>query len=574
MSIRERLERSLASPRAPLWAAAVALLLCLPSLPAGEFLDDHLMGAQARAGLPAWDRYRFVEAHEVAELREQGTFGWWSADQLHVSFFRPISALTHALDHALWPDAVWLMHLESTLIYALLTWLVARLIQRVHGPGLVAGVAGLVFAIDESHAATAYWISGRNTLLAAAFGVLALLAHLRWRERDDAGSSVRWPWAVLASAALVASLLSAEAGLCSFGYLLGWSLCCERGRLLARVAPLAPYVAVILAWRIAYVSAGFGASHSGIYLDIGASPGLFAARALLFSPSLTFTTLSLPITDVILVRPWTSGVLALGGVLLLWALAPTLRAHASARAWVLGMLFAAVPFAATWPTTRLLPVISIGGAALIGLIYEAWRSGELPGRARRATYGLMLVCNLVLAPLAFVFAGLSTRLLEAPHRVLAAELPNDLGPHLILNSPTEITNLYTKAIRERAGQRWPLPTYLLYVGIEPLEVVRTGERTLELTSERGWAGEQLDHFSRDWREGFAVGQQVRLAHAEVTVLEVTSEGRPRQVRVELDRSLDAVAIYGFGRDRESGTTLARWRPAIGEHERFQAGILD
>lgn len=571
MSMRERFERSLASPRAPLWAAVLALLLCLPSLAAGEFLDDHLMRAQARAGLPAWDRYRFVEAHQIAELREQGTFGWWSAEQLHVSFFRPISALTHALDYALWPDAVWLMHLESALIYALLTWLVARLIQRVHGPGLIAGVAGLVFAIDESHAATAYWISGRNTLIAAAFGVLALLAHLRWRERDAA--SPCWRWAVLASAALGASLLSAEAGLCSFGYLLGWSLCCERGRLLVRLLPLAPYVAVILAWRIAYASAGFGASQSGVYLDVGASPGLFAARALLFSPSLTFTALSLPITDVILARPWTSGVLALGGLLLLWALAPTLRANASARAWALGMLFAAVPFAATWPTTRLLPVISIGSAALIGLVYEAWRSGELPGRARRFTYRLMLLCNLALAPMAFVLAGLSTRLLEAPHRVLAAELPDDAGPHLILNSPTEITNLYTKAIRERVGQRWPQPTYLLYVGIEPLEVVRTGERTLELTSERGWAGEQLDRLSRDWREGFVVGQQVRLAHAEITVLDVTRDGRPRQVRVELDRSLDEVAIYGFGRDGEPGTTLERWRPAIGERERFQSGIL-
>jgi hypothetical protein len=114
----------------------------------------------------------------------------------------------------------------------------------------------------------------------------------------------------------------------------------------------------------------------------------------------------------------------------------------------------------------------------------------------------------------------------------------------------------------------------LYVGIEPLEVIRTGERTLELISERGWAGEQLDRLSRDWRQGFVVGQQVRLAHAEITVLEVTSDGRPRHVRVELDRNLDAVAIYGFGRAGQSGTTLERWRPAIGQRETFKAGILE
>src|SRR5690606_7386769 len=185
----------------------------------------------------------------------------------------------------------------------------------------------------------------------------------------------------------------------------------------------------------------------------------------------------------------------------------------------------------------------------------------------------ILICNLLLAPAVFVFAGLSTSLLEAPHRVLAAELPDDPGPIVILNSPTEITSLYTTAIRESAGRSWPTPAYLLYVGIEPLAVTRIDERSLELTSERGWAGEQLDGLSRDWRDGFAVGDTVTLEHATVTVLEVSDDGRPRRVRVELDRSLDEVAIYGFGRAEGPGTSLERWQPAIGEREQFKAGIL-
>src|SRR5690606_36092627 len=205
-----------------------------------------------------------------------------------------------------------------------------------------------------------------------------------------------------------------------------------------------------------------------------------------------------------------SGVLALGCVLVGWALAPILRADPRARAWLLGMLFAAVPFAATWPTTRLLPILSVGSCALVGLVYRSWREGEHDGRARRAVHGLILICNLLLAPAVFVFAGLSTSLLEAPHRVLAAELPDDPGPIVILNSPTEITSLYTTAIRESAGRSWPTPAYLLYVGIEPLAVTRIDERSLELTSERGWAGEQLDGLSRDWRDGFAVGDTVTL----------------------------------------------------------------
>src|SRR5690606_6573983 len=114
-----------------------------------------------------------------------------------------------------------------------------------------------------------------------------------------------------------------------------------------------------------------------VYLDVGGEPLRFGLRALVFSPALTFTTLSLPITDLILARPWTSGVLALGCVLVGWALAPILRADPRARAWLLGMLFAAVPFAATWPTTRLLPILSVGSCALVGLVYRSWREGEL-----------------------------------------------------------------------------------------------------------------------------------------------------------------------------------------------------
>ncbi len=109
------------------------------------------------------------------------------------------------------------MHVENVLLYALLTWLVGRLIQAVHGPGLAAGIAALVFAIDESHALTVMWIAGRNTLLAAVFGILAVRAHLRWRERATARS---WPHALAASLWFALALASGEAGLCSFGYVL------------------------------------------------------------------------------------------------------------------------------------------------------------------------------------------------------------------------------------------------------------------------------------------------------------------------------------------------------------------
>ena len=484
---------------------------------------------------------------------------------------RPLSSVTHALDHAAWPDAVWLMHIENLLLYALLCWAVTKLVTRVHGPGLVAGIAGLVFAVDESHALTRMWISGRNTLLAALFGVLTIHAHPRWR---DPGEPHRRRYGVLAALGFGLALAAGEAGLCCFGYLLAWTLVRER-QAARGWAALLPYIAVVVGWQLVYVLGEFGVHGSGLYLDLGHAPAThlptFVGRALAYPGSLALAQLTLPVTDLLVIAPLAWIGLTAGFLALVWALRPLFGDDPTrhpAAFWLLGMLFAAVPLAATIPTARPLLLVGTGGSALVGLSVCAWRSGALLGRARRLLVGLVLVGNLVVAPLLFVPYGLSTALLERPHLALAEQVPS-VEPGavvVVLNLPAEINGLYAQAVRERDGGHWPDHVYTLYAGRDPLEVTRVDATTLALRCEAGWAAAKIDQLARDWTRGFTVGDEVSLAHARVEIVEVGDDGHPRAIRVHFDRDLDGVVLLGFD------PALAPRELAVGESITLRGGV--
>ena len=331
----------MSSPRAPEYAALLGALLSLPTLTQGKLMDDHMIHAGVRRGDPWWSFINTEAWGTVAEARERMRLGWWAADEFRVRFMRPLSAASHNLDFTLWPEATWLMHLENLVLYALLILVVGRVLQRLLGSGPVVGLACFVFAIDEIHAATVCWISARNTILAALLGTLAFAAHLRWRDAKDDEDTQRWPHALAASLCFVAALLASEGGLAAFGFILGWSLTCER-TWRDRLVPLLPYVAITAIWRAAYVWLGHGLTGSDIYTDPGAQPLVFLQDLVLRVPAMACVVLSLPAADALTAVPGVLLVFALGLIPLIWALRP-LASSREAQALGLGTLAAAVP---------------------------------------------------------------------------------------------------------------------------------------------------------------------------------------------------------------------------------------
>ena len=98
------------------------------------------------------------------------------------------------------------MHLHSVTWFACLVWLIALLYQCLIGIPFVAGLAVLLYALDDAHGAPVAFLANRNAVVAATFGVLSVWLHDRWRRNG-------WsPGAMLSPLAFLAALLGGESG--------------------------------------------------------------------------------------------------------------------------------------------------------------------------------------------------------------------------------------------------------------------------------------------------------------------------------------------------------------------------
>ena len=209
--------------RFPVVVAIVAVLLSLPALWQGLKLDDYYQraailglstGEVSLRGDPA-HLYAFMDGnpdHTLA-LIDTGNLPWWTDPEVKGKFFRPVSALSHLIDYSLWPDHPLMMHAHSLVWLFAVVLAAGVLYRRLFGALGTAGLALLLFAFDDAHATLVGWIAQRNTLVTMLFGILALLAHHRWRAES-------WrPGRIVAPGLFATALLAGEAGIATFAYL-------------------------------------------------------------------------------------------------------------------------------------------------------------------------------------------------------------------------------------------------------------------------------------------------------------------------------------------------------------------
>ena len=180
-TVARALRRGLESPRVIWLAVLLAIALTLPSLASGLAVDDHIQRVAAvghpsvaATPRPAWDLFSFMrgDPSEKHDILDRIGGAWMVPDEFQIAFLRPLSSLTHALDYRWWPDRAWVMHLQNVFWYGGLVYLVGILYRRVLGLGPTAGLALLLYAVDDAHAVTVGWIANRNALVAATFAVL------------------------------------------------------------------------------------------------------------------------------------------------------------------------------------------------------------------------------------------------------------------------------------------------------------------------------------------------------------------------------------------------------------------
>jgi hypothetical protein len=546
--------------RLPAAAAALSVLLALPALQVGWVLDDYyhrtvlLQRSRLRDLLgPPSDMFRFFrgDPERTGRLIDLGLFPWWTDPVLKGEFLQALTVLTHRLDYALWPDSPALMHAHSLLWLGAAVAVTACFYRRILGLTWVAGVAALLFAVDDARGATVGFLANRNALVAVTFGVSALIAHDR--ARRDASR----PAAVLGPLLLLAALFSKEEGIGTCAYLAAYALSIDpRGRWRGSLA-LWPYAVAVVAWGALRAYWGYGVRDMGLYIDPLTDGGRFLTAATSRLPILLLGQWSpIPADLGSVLRPPFSTALwwfAVGflGVLFL-AMAPLLRRDPRARFWAAGMLLAAIPVSATIPGDRLLTFVGVGAA---GLLAQFWGSvcttAGMPSDLRwrvpvKAVAWFLVAVHAVIAPIALPLRAsnpVGPRWVEKRLYV-----DTELGPALwdrtvvIVNAPSPVPATYLILRRELDGQSVPRHTRVLAPALPSVTIRRLDERTLAIKPQGGYLRWFLDQVFRSERRPLALGEEVRLTGMTVTISSLTADGRPAEAMFRFDVPLESPAL--------------------------------
>ena len=584
-------------PHSTAYIVVLSLLLLAPCLGARLLMDDYVLALRAApdtriAAMPSEPLSAFTfttgDPQRNGALMDEGVLlPWWTQPQHLNAFLRPLSALTHALDFRLWPQAVPLMHLHSLVWFALLLWWLGRTYRALEPEApLLATLALCLYAIDDAHGPTVGWVANRNAVIAAALSLPALVAHHRAvTEGLRAGFWRGAAWLAL-------GLLAGETALCVFGYVLAYAICRDRRVLRSRALSLVPYLLVLLAHRLVYRQLHLGSFGSSAYHDPLNEPLAFARMLGFNLPVLLSAQLFVPIADIAFwgnVRGqaalWSWAVLSLVAITALcW---PVLRREASARFWALGMLLSAIPVSASLPGERLLLVVSIGAAPLLARVFlRAWSlspQGSAHAEAALASpasgaprmlLGSLVLLHLVVAPCSLPLRAYSFELVGRHMDRLESSLPTtaDIRERtvVVLNAPVNIMLSYLQLSRAARAVPRPRHLYWLSSGSSPTEVLREDRHSLRVTQAAGFLlRPEETHYRADVHD-LPVGTAIERADMHIEIAASTPDGRPASVLFRFAEPLES-ARYAFYVYRTG--QLVPWQP-VAQHAREQLPAYD
>ncbi|OHB63365.1 MAG: hypothetical protein A2Y77_07000 [Planctomycetes bacterium RBG_13_62_9] len=619
----------------------MVILVSLPARHTGLLNDDFIHRALLMKPSPATDRLievglvpkgsdrllpalqqTYVAVHpdqNLEDFRAYGALPWWTYEGFRVAFWRPLGALTLWLDYRLFPKSLEMMHLHSILWLAAVMFSVTILYRRItefrisdgglrmepgdanppaasRHPQWIAGLAGLMYLLDDSSYFPTMWLANRNILLSLLFGILTLIVYDRWHREE-------WrPGVAVAPLCLVCSLLSAEGGVATFAYLFAYEAALGQGRLRRRGLALLPSVAAIVLWRLCYSRQGYGASGGAFYLDPGREPLAFAAAVVQRAPFFLGGQWINVSPDLYSFLPsfyqalaW--GILAVLTVLIPIILLPLVRVNRRARFWLIGMYGSVVPFCATIPMSRALLFVAVGAYGIMAEFIAARsarpRDSELNLQPRiRNSHaairnwisgGLLVLLFVAHVPWAAFWR------VEAPHTtaILEAKMAEtlNLGPAdaledqdlIVVNAPNPISFLYDPYRRACEGRPVPRAVRMLAPGFNTVKVTRTSERRLVVRS----ASDSLLDCQRGGRADFVffyrylgdvrsprfpmhVGDRISLPRMEVQVLAVDPAGSPVEAAFEFCTALEDASLKWLKWDWDKDVYEPFQLPTVGQ----------
>jgi hypothetical protein len=474
------------------------------------------------------------------------------------------------------------MHVQSVLWYGILAVAVAFLYRRFISIAWVAGLAALLYAIDDAHGTPVGFLSNRNAVMATLFGVLTLIVHDKWRRGNLRIGLFAGP------ALLAASLLSAEAGIATCAYLFAHAVFIDRGTLRQRFAAMIPYLAVLVIWRLLWTYLGYGVENMGAYIDPLSEPLSYIAAVKNRAPYLLLGQWALPPSDVtMMISPkytiwvWRSALVFL--VLLIAVLIPLLRRQRSTRFWATGMILSFLPICATFPSDRLLMFVGIGAMGLVAQFIDIVFD-KTDGQSRsifwripaRVLAGIFILVHIIIASLAL------------PVRTAYPMIPKKYADKLMItegldesvkNQDLVIVNPPISFLTFQSPMMWecnnqPMPRHLRILTsslFQPVEVSRPDANTLVVRPAYGFYVHVLDTLFRNKKNPFSVGDKVELTGMTVEILEVTNDGYTTKVAFIFSVTLEDPSLRWL--QHKDNTFVPFTPPAIGQRIVLPGGNL-
>ncbi|HET6333299.1 MAG TPA: hypothetical protein VFG30_08805 [Polyangiales bacterium] len=539
----------------------LGFVLLLPSLSTGLAADDYVHTAMldkpppiegfARAPL---DIFRFCDPKFSPLLIREGIFPWWDDPEARLAFMRPITAATHVLDHELWRNVGWAMHLHSALWGLLLLAGVRALYREWIDDRFLGTLAFALYALDDARGWLVSWVAARNAAVGTAISIWALVVHVRERR----GQLPLGKW--LAPVLLGLGLLGSEGAAAIGCYVLGHTLFMERGPLLRRVLRLWPYAIVVVLWRVAYVSFDYGVIGSGVYVDPLREPLRFAKMFLENAPILlgsqfggmwSDTSVMLFILPRLKIVIYLASVLFAGAVIV--ALIPGLRRSPLLRCCAFGASVSLIPASPTFVADRLLTWVAIGACVLLASLIAPvlQRISPAPpavGSSAASTsvwsmrLGTLLLFLFLVGIVFLPGRSRGTLLMRDFIDRAGAGIPSDpsiASKTLVFVNPPHLPFASYPAI-ERAALHVPRPHawHVLGTATTPLRLQRIDARTLRVSPLGGFLQNPSSRLSRSELRPFAVGQDIPQGDMNVRVREITPEGRPLSVEITFARPLE------------------------------------
>lgn len=540
-------------------------LLCLPSLWAGYMGDDYIHHALLNAHLPIgkpndlslFGLFSFINGDPERNrlLMDYSLIPWWTYSELKYAFWRPLSEISHWMDHRLWPHSPWVMHLHNLLWFIATLAIIAKLYKHtLTGAGAIL-CALAIYSFDSSHGFTLSWIANRNGLIALFFGMLTLLLHRAWRLGD---SPVHL---VLSLLTMTCALLSAEIGISTFGYLGAYALFMDKRGPIKGVIATLPYLLAIATWWTVYKTSGFGADHAdGYYVDPAEHPVTFLLKLVERLPVLLASQWGLIPAELYGFSGRSNWAYVLGcSLFVIICLIPVLYNSGKNKVnlfWFFGMLFSLMPALTALPHDRLLVFSGVGASALIGsFIHQIFALKIRPESTLFRGYsvfiaGLLVSLHLVISPLLLPLMSYSTKIwadMIPQEPSYFPEIDKIEEKQIVLFSPPFASSLAIGPLRFYRNEPMPKRIWTITSLPDELEYEIKDSHSIEVRSKNGFIQGAEEAVRNLDKYPFHDGEKTALSGLVISLHDLNSEGKPTRLLLTFKTSIG-----------DSSLLLLRW----------------